>query len=343
MTSPKKKPTCSHEEWTPEDCYLEPSRWKEWPVRLVPMGAKVAARRFTGKFIAGVQAETRWDPMDALACLTPDNIALMVNQGIQCPVCVQGLDWVRFRGLDSGIIVSIQKDHGCERHACVGKLWRFLVPKKQYRDIRLASLKPSSKTSLPEPIHQGLIHTMQQYPESSFLMAGPVNTGKTHSGYSLLYEAVDRWSTAWAGDPNLGDQSVFWIEHTGALLDDIQTWKLNRKDPRVKQPAVTAEQIHRLIARGHKVFLGLDELDKFSATEPRLNNLYELIVAVDDGEGQIIAMANKTQTRLKQDWADFTAGSAIIRRLCGSAARGRYLKFYPPPTSSTEPSGGGAA
>jgi hypothetical protein len=336
MTMTKKKPT-SGGEWTRAEIYLDGSGLMPMPPRMVRnLTPKVAARIYRPEFLAALVTEKKWNPLDSAILLTRDKIAAIVNWGIPCPVCKRGLDWLRYRGETSGVVVCWSSDHECERYLQMGNLWRKLVRRERYREIRLENLEPNKISKLPLAKQAEHIATLQRYPDSSYLMCGRALTGKTHFAHALLYRAVERWALEWAADEKLGDQSVFWIDQTGVLLDEIQQYKLHHRDvPTPKRPAVMAEEINRLQDQGQHVALFLDEAEKFGATEPRLTNLHELLLAIDGGRGQVVAMSNATQTVLKRKWADFPALSEpIIRRLCGEESDGRYLQFRIPKDES---------
>jgi hypothetical protein len=332
----KKNPTLlsSGREWTRGGIYLDgASSMMPMPPRMVPnLTPNVAARIYCPEFLAALRAAPKWIPLDSPTLLSRDEIAAMVNRGIPCPVCQRHLAWLRYQDETTGIVICWPSDHQCERYVQVGNLWRKLVPRERYRGIRLESLEPDENSKLPLIKQAEYIATFRQHPDSSYLMCGRALTGKTYFAHALLYRAVERWSLAWAADDKLGDQSVFWIDHTGVLLDDIQQYKLHRRDvPRPKHPAVTAEEINRLQDQGQRVTLCLDEVDKFSATEPRLTNLHELLLAIDAGRSQVVAMSNATQTLLRKKWAEFPSlAEPIIRRLCGAESDGRYLQFRIP-------------
>jgi hypothetical protein len=338
----KKNPTSllSGHEWTRADIYLDgASLMMPMPPRMVlNMTPNVAAKIYRPEFLARLVAAPKWNPLDSPTLLTRDEITAMVNRGIPCPVCRRGLDWLRYQDETTGIIICWPSDHQCERYWQVGNLWRKLVRRERYRGIRLDNLEPNEISKLPPVKQAEHIATFKQHPDSSYLMCGRALTGKTYFAHALLYRAVERWSLAWAGDDKLGDQSVFWIDHTGLLLDDIQQWKLHHRDvPRPKRPAVTAEEINRLQDQGQHVALFLDEVEKFGATEPRLTNLHELLLAIDAGQSQVVAMSNGTQTVLKKKWAEFPSlAEPIIRRLCGAESNGYYLQFRIPKDSGGE-------
>jgi hypothetical protein len=180
------------------------------PPRMSPRIAQVASKRFTPEFIDTFLAERHWDLIDPLPSLTPKDIEAIVNRGVKCPVCATGSDWPRYQGRDSGIVICRQVDHDCKHYCQIGIQWRKLVDDDRYLGIRLDDLKPSALSRLPKAKQAEYIGTLQENPDSSYLFSGDVGTGKTHLGYALAYDAIERWAFAWEENPELGDQSVWW-------------------------------------------------------------------------------------------------------------------------------------
>jgi hypothetical protein len=314
--------------WSPVDIYLHPSRCSPMPPRMVPMSALVAGRRFTPEFIAAFLGETEWDLIDDLVFLNPGDIASIVNHGAPCPVCAEGRDWPRYQGLTTGLVICIRVDHGCRRQIQIGNMWRRVMPELRYRHIRLDNLEPSSMSLLPLKKQREYIDTLKQNPATSVLLGGKAGTGKTHLSVALLYGAIERWYEAWEDDARLSDQSVFWIEQTGELLDQIQNDKQPVPRADVDPPLVTVREIRRLRRLGQKVTLVMDEFAQFNPTDVRLANLEQLVGAVYTGGGQIVAVTNVTMTDIEKKWAGFSSGDSVLRRIYGPEANGRYLKFY---------------
>jgi DNA replication protein DnaC len=313
--------------WSPTNIYRSGSG-PDVP-RMSPVTALVANRRFTQEFIEAFLAEQHWDLIDVLASLTPEDIDVIVNRGAKCPVCASGRDWLRYQGRDSGIIICQRVEHDCKHYIQVGLQWRRLVDDERYLGIRLAGLKPSSLSRLPKAKQVEYIERLQESPDSSYLFSGPPGVGKSHFGYALAYDAVERWVEAWGENPRLGDQSVFWVD-TSDWLDSIQRYKLHRDDDEPPdQPIVTAAHITSLGKLGHQVCLILEDFEKFPATQPRLDNLHDLVAAVYKAKGQIIAISNDTAEVLAEKWKSFSSGEPILRRIIGPEANnGSELEFF---------------
>lgn len=322
----------SGQEWARCDVYLDGAPGMMPPRIIHQMTDNLAVRIYTPRFIEAWRQDGEagsWEQLDPDPSLTPEDITCVVNEGIPCPVCFKGRDWVRFRGLATGVVVSYQVDHGCHRFSCIGQRWRKLCPEPKYLAGRLETLKPSTISMLPTTKQREYIAHMQQHPDDSYLLHGKSGTGKTHFACCLMYRAVERWSLAWEANEKLGDQSVFFVPNTGVLLDQIQYARQpiqGATNPGT--PVITLEGILRLRKNGQKVTLTLDEFDKFPPTETRLENLERLVGAVYSGQGQIIAMSNTSEHGLEQKWQQYGAGEPILRRICGPEAKGHSLGFF---------------
>jgi hypothetical protein len=314
-------------EWSREDVYLYPTPLSPMPPTLIGLDEKAAAELFTSKFIDAAKKELRdksFQGLDGPPRLLEESIDDIITRGAPCPLCLAGKKWHRFQGTQTGIILRV--DHGCSRYTCLGNLWRRLVPFR-FRGVRLSNLIPDSVSSALAPDQQArYIQQFQQHPTSNYFMAGPTGTGKSHFGVALLFHAVDQWSLAWERDPILDEQSIFWVEDTGRLLDSMQDYKTHRYDTpaTVKPPIIQVEEITRLAALGYRVVVVLDELDKFSPTGPRLDHLRQLTDAVYMGGGQMISMSNISGPDLLEKWKTFSSGEPVYRRLL---EQGLYLDF----------------
>jgi hypothetical protein len=99
------------------------------------------------------------------------------------------------------------------------------------------------------------------------------------------------------------------------------------KDDNTKEPDLTVKIIKTLVHKKHKVCLYLDEIDKFKPTQFKLDILFELIDAVYETKGQVIAVGNATVPKLHKMWGEFTDPDAIIRRIRGEEALGKQIEF----------------
>lgn len=71
----------------------------------------------------------------------------------------------------------------------------------------------------------------------------------------------------------------------------------------------------------------LDGIDKFNPTKYKLDTLFELINAVYEEGGQVVAVGNATVPKLQKIWGEFTDPDAIIRRIRGEEATGKQIEF----------------
>jgi len=325
------------QEWTRNDIYQNPHPTLPMPPFMTPFNRipEVAAGLWTEKLRTAEAQEEEWVWMDDFRGLTPEEEALMINDGTECQVCSQKRHLLRYRGMTTGLVFRMELPHGCKRIAHLSQLWRNLTPPKRFREVRLAGLEPSRLSMLPTKKQADIIATLKQHPDCSYLLAGDTRTGKSHLMYGLLFHAVERWSFAREDDPLKFEPSVFLVD-TPKLLEDISQFKFHRLDdpPTVDPPQVMADQVKRLVKEGYRVWLGLDELEKVTPTEPRMNNLFELVNQVSLGRGQIVATSNITLAALRKKWAGFSAGDAILSRIISQDENGRYLEFLQSPPNT---------
>jgi hypothetical protein len=71
--------------------------------------------------------------------------------------------------------------------------------------------------------------------------------------------------------------------------------------------------------------LFIDEIDKFTTTEFRINMLAEIVDAVDVAQGQIVATSNKSPTDLEAKCGSDEAGT-ILRRI-GREVNAHMVEF----------------
>jgi hypothetical protein len=315
-------------EWTRSNTYLRNSLANPWPPMLPPTADSTDAfceATFVPQFNEDLKREKsgyRW--IDRIE-LTPEEVTTMINDGAECPLCHQFHGRFRYQGIDSGIILQKHFDHGCQVHARTGRHWRKLVPPR-FRGVRLDSLEPFPDSMLAIATQQHHIQFLKEHRHNSFLLAGGEGTGKTHFAFALLFEALTNSSLAVENDDKLSP-SVFFVD-TFDLLEHTQDYKTDKRED---APVVVSAQIDGLIKQGNRVSLFLDEIDKFSPTEPRLNLLLGLVRSVANGRGQIVATSNLLLEELQEKWKGFSAAKPILRRLAGKLEYGLYLEFLTAP------------
>jgi predicted ATPase len=79
--------------------------------------------------------------------------------------------------------------------------------------------------------------------------------------------------------------------------------------------------IHSAIKQGYRPCLFLDEIDKISPSEFKMNRLMQLVDAVYEAEGQLVATSNKTLTELISKWGENEAGTVLRRIGAGDGAK----------------------
>ena len=99
------------------------------------------------------------------------------------------------------------------------------------------------------------------------------------------------------------------------------------RDPKrpVVLPGLTVERIWSLAERGHRISCFFDEIDKFSASEFKLNALFHLLEALEGAGAQVVAISNKSLDQLAEKFGDDKA-VGMFRRIC-SKANGAVIQF----------------
>jgi hypothetical protein len=324
------KPTTpGPKEWTPAEVYGPNRRVASpehpiglcWPPRIRPKNPRneLAGSGYTPEFFAAHEEETEWTLTYEPPELTPAQIFDITSRA-RCPICAEGKNFRRYKGMQTGIVVDQIVECDCDRHGRTRNLWMRLAPAR-YRHIRLDTLQPNATSKLPLEKQKEFISVFQKHREDSYFLQGDAGTGKTHFGMALLFDAVERWSLA-ASDPLLYDQSV-WRINTRELLDDYWRYKIGEGE----LPYVNPKQLLWFADRGHKISLFLDEFDKFAPNKFRIDTLQEIVDAVYVGQGQVVSISNTCLAKLLKEWADFSSAPALLRRIAGEEANGRVLTF----------------
>jgi len=283
---------------------------------------------FTEEFRAELLRETDWQYIDEYTLLT-DEEAQVVRDGGACPRCSQDGYNLRLIGSVTGIVIRRRRKCTCEFLKTLMSVWNNpkLVPER-FRSVNLSSLVPVGPPTsrLPIEMQAKVIAALQKNPDRSYLLVGDAGTGKTHFSYGLFRHAVFTWAQEAFADDAMWERSVFRF-NAKVLLDSHVAWATKENDDDTKVPDLTVKKIKVLFNKGHKVRLFLDEIDKFNPTKFKLDTLFELVDAVYEEGGQIVAVGNASVPKLHKLWGDFTDPDAIIRRIRGEEASGSQIEF----------------
>jgi predicted ATPase len=168
---------------------------------------------------------------------------------------------------------------------------------------------------IPLPRQAVLIAQLQQHPGKNYLFYGAAETGKTHLAAALYANKLARWARRGlhCDKPPRRLNVPSWLDQMVA----------KSTDPEAPNPAFVVAQVGFYVNNGLLVELFLDELDKFRVTDFKLAKLLELITAVSDQLGQIVATSNASPQELVALWGKNYA-EPILRRVGGPPEGSTY-------------------
>jgi len=278
-------------------------------------------------------SETAWEPFEEPEMIQWSNEGKAIcTDAKPCPICT-GSGWmnVNNRGRVTGIIAeSISTPCWCGAWKSFWEVWSnpLLVPSR-FRDVTLENLNPSAASTLSLERQGEIIRGLRNAPKDSYFLSGPPGTGKTHCATALYWFCVASWAHVQVR-LRVKSQTV-WRVRTATLLAEHVAWETRdlsesaavasrtydeygNLPAQVKPPSVTIDAIWEAVAAGLRPVLILDEIDKITPTAFKLMRLVEIVDAVYEAEGQIIATSNKSLESLLEKWgAD--EGGTILRRI----------------------------
>jgi hypothetical protein len=292
---------------------------------ILPTVKKRYPHRWSEPFADLLRAETDFTPIEDRPLLTAEQVAAVENQQT-CPVCNGRQEvLVLSRGVTTGMVVNYPYLCKCAIHVKVACKWNDnrQVP-RDFRSVRLSTLEPIPGITSSVPLQADIIKTVQANPHGSFFLFGPPGSGKTHIATALYRTSVEGWARQWYALD--GKRDAVWRTSTSVLLEETARWdNKSASDRPVDKPVVIIEEIQRAFTDGYHVALFLDEIDKISPTDYKLNKLFQLVDLVWSNGGQLVATANKGMFDLSARWGADIAGS-IIRRIA-DPKRGAALFF----------------
>ena len=258
-------------------------------------------------FDAAVRSETDWKPTEPAPVLSYE-IAVEVGLGRQsCPICLGHQTYHRLmHGETTDITIRAPFDCPC---GIAQRYWRQIVKDvpPRFRDAILSTLLPSSLSRMPLERQAAIIQHLQGHPESSYFFWGDAGCSKTYFAVALFQHALAKaarhgWST---------EKCPVVRVKAPALL---QEWVRNSTDAAAPAPSYTPEMAEACERNGERPFLLLDEVDKFKGSDFKLNKLFEIVNAIYDNHGQIVATSNSSPQALLESWGT-KYGDPILRRI----------------------------
>jgi DNA replication protein DnaC len=301
-------------EWTRERVFNKPSRSD---LTLPPTGTTTLC--FTDEFLAELKREKNWVAVEPYSELPKDK-SESVGMGVEeCPVCKNRRTYHRLhRGEVTGLSVYWPERCDCDYARIFWSRWKSVPPR--FKDVTIRSLVARSKSQ------EEALATIRKHPNDSYLLMGAPGSGKTHFSFALYYQACALNTRDEYRDSQTRNR--VWRIGTSNLLQQHVDWETrDKQDPNcaVPAPVVMEKAIQRVVTDKCRPSLFLDELDKITPSEFKLNRLRELIDAVYEGNGQVVATMNKTPKELAAKWGKDMAGT-ILRRI-GGEEDAHTLKF----------------
>ena len=288
-----------------------------------PLPPKKMARR-TSEESAALAIETNWinlNPLPDLAIEDHEPVGLRMEP---CPLCNDsGTISVSCRGEMTGFMLEYAFRCRCYRYKFFWDLYRS-VP-QHYRGVNL-----DDPETAPRLAHHGVA-------------AGPdYRSGESAPGQQLSVF----WAARYRKDSSLlcplpiCDSSMhFHADPAGghvALRLAGGHRRASRPDQRVevegqgRRERVVSGGYRRTslpgCQQGYRPELFLDELDKFTPTETRMNELFKIVDAVNKANGRIVTTMNGRPEDLQRRWGVQQA-DAVIRRISGET-EGGFAVFF---------------
>jgi hypothetical protein len=186
-------------------------------------------------------------------------------------------------------------------------------------------VKPCGDIKLSLARQAAILKTINEDTERSYFLFGPPDTGKTYILTALYRYALSRAAKR-RYDLDVPVDSV-WRISASVLLDEHVAWEFRHGKPEgsVKCPYMLTSMIHSAVGHGFRPCLFLDEIDKIVPTEFKLKRLMQIVDAVYEAEGQVVATSNETVAALIVKWGENEAGT-LLRRI-GSGNRAKAIHF----------------
>ena len=320
------------QEWTSDTIYAENfldhySRRDHTPVPPCLRQINAAPQYFSSAFVTAVHAEKEWIA-DPLPRFHPDLQEAVGMKRVECPYCEWGYVEVIHRGQTTGVVVTFMKKCPCAVYRHFWRVWgdSDRVPKR----FRLAGAKgpvtPSSHVQLSIARQEQILKTVYADTSRSYFLSGAPETGKTYILTAIYRKALER-ATARMFELDNPQPSV-WRINASVLLDQHVAWETRHSKPEgsVPCPYLLTSMIHSAVRYGFRPCLFLDEIDKIVKSEFKLKRLIQLVDAVYEAEGQIVATSNKSVSQLMAEWGGDEAGTMLRRIGKGTGAKTIYFK-----------------
>jgi hypothetical protein len=279
---------------------------------------------YTEEFLAELAKETGFDRAEKHRIPPRSEWGSIGDGSTSCPTCGGGGTYLAgHRGRVTGIEIVQRVPCVCRALKTFDRHWAEMRRvHKRFADVTLGGLRPNEElSSLPLARQAEIIARLKESPTDSYFIFGEPNTGKTHFAVALYRHSLFKWALQqWErGNP----QPAVWRMTTSKMLDEHVAWERRDKtdeNASVKPPTITAPKIQAAARNWYRPCLFLDEIDKIIPTDFKIQRLMQIVDAVYEAEGQVVATSNKSVDHLASKWGSDEAGTVLRRIGVGSNA-----------------------
>lgn len=298
--------------WDYDSIFMPDAGVPRLDIPYVPMGMLHGDWSFLlrPEFEEVIRRETDWRPIGGREDLPVAVEQAVGCQTMPCPICKGAESVLMFhKGKDTGIVLRSGATCACVDSRRFWCIWGDdqIIPKR-FRDASLRDFKPRNEKQ------QKNLDIVMAHPDDSMLFLGPPGTGKTHMMMATLRRAMNHWAKSPIVRRDYR-RSVWYSTATKYLtmMNDWQFRDKSNEDCATPLPPVMPDWIRRATAKGLRVTLALDELDKIAPTPTKLQHLQELVNSTYECEGQLLGTANLGVKELSEKWGADLAGTVLRR------------------------------
>ncbi|HEY4001080.1 MAG TPA: ATP-binding protein [Candidatus Xenobia bacterium] len=304
--------------WLKETIYRKPPQQLFGPPSY-PDARLRSWKVYTPEFVNAVDCETKWVRPDKRVRLTQEQADRFEDAANVCPLC-SGSGNLRFkvRGESTGIELSKSERCECTTAKLFWLRWRKVSPR--YRAARLSTVEPSILVDMPMAKQAAVIELVKRNADRSMILTGDAKTGKSHLMMCVYRHAVAERASTWNGVAHFG----VWRVNASVWLEE-QVRESTSNDDDLYVPDLTEKRIQRVADAKYKPRLFLEEIDKFKPSDFKLIRLFEIVNAVYEAGGQVVATTNAPVDELAASWGP-RYGETILRRI-GEEPDGMTMKF----------------
>ena len=177
-----------------------------------------------------------------------------------------------------------------------------------YRHITLRTLEPTPQSPVPLERQADIIAVLKANPDKIYAFFGKPGASKTVWATALyaeiLYRQYMRPHPRWKWFP---------VIHLSLkkMLDQHAEYAIRRNDPdwtdldrTLNAPDVTADKIRAVTQTGDKYRLFLEDMNGGEGTDRRRADLFDVINAIYENDGQLVITSNLTPAEFKRQYGD---------------------------------------